>query len=154
MSSSRLRALARLDSQRGSSMQQQIDVVLEEVATSVEERFTRAYNPDKADGVGVVSLGWWLEIRRLGLGLWIGKERPSITSGDTLRITISRKGVATEAADGHNQDGRLAHPNVDQPADSRVSNPHLSHLKTRISTPESANTANAPWGASVRSSRM
>ncbi|MEY9638759.1 hypothetical protein ABIF66_007013 [Bradyrhizobium japonicum] len=70
----------------------------EEVATSVEERFRRAYDPQKVGSAKVksqmdyelVSLGWWLVIKRLGLALWIGKDKPAIESGDLLRIKISR----------------------------------------------------------------
>jgi hypothetical protein len=37
-----------------------------------------------------VSNGWWLVIKRLGLALWIGKDKPAIESGDLLRIKISK----------------------------------------------------------------
>jgi hypothetical protein len=81
-------------------------VVLEEVATKVEERFTRCYDdPQKLASAKVerqmeyvlVSTGWWLVIKRLGLALWIGKDKPAIESGDTLKISISRKSIAMEA---------------------------------------------------------
>lgn len=75
------------------------EVEFEEVATSVEERFSRAYDPAKVGSAMVesqmeyqlVSLGWWLVIKRLGLALWISKDRPAIESGDLLRISIRRK---------------------------------------------------------------
>jgi hypothetical protein len=71
----------------------------EEVATSVEERFRRAYDADKVGTAKVesqmeytlVSLGWWLVIKRLGLALWIGKDKPAIQSGDLLSITIRKR---------------------------------------------------------------
>jgi len=71
----------------------------EEVATSVEERFTRAYDPEKVGSAKVesqmeyelVSCGWWLVIKRLGLALWIGKDKPAIESGDLLRISIRKR---------------------------------------------------------------
>jgi hypothetical protein len=71
----------------------------EEVATCVEQRFTRVYNADKvstAKSEGQmeyvqVSLGWWLVIKRLGLALWIGDEQPGFASGDLLRISISKR---------------------------------------------------------------
>ncbi|MCA1452870.1 hypothetical protein I6F35_06495 [Bradyrhizobium sp. BRP22] len=71
----------------------------EEVATSVEERFRRVYDGVKAGTAKVesqmeyelVSSGWWLVIKRLGLALWIGKDKPAIESGDVLRITIRKK---------------------------------------------------------------
>jgi hypothetical protein len=70
----------------------------EEVATSVEERFARQYDPHKVGNAKVESqmeyelrsLGWWLVIKRLGLALWIGKDKPAIQSGDLLRIKISK----------------------------------------------------------------
>jgi hypothetical protein len=37
-----------------------------------------------------VSMGWWLVIKRLGLALWIGKEKPAIKSGDLLSISIEK----------------------------------------------------------------
>ncbi|MET3969127.1 hypothetical protein [Bradyrhizobium sp. S3.9.1] len=71
----------------------------EEVATSVEERFRRAYDVAKVGSARVesqmeyelVSLGWWLVIKRLGLALWIGKDKPAIESGDLLNIKISKR---------------------------------------------------------------
>ncbi|MET3996034.1 hypothetical protein ABID65_007706 [Bradyrhizobium sp. S3.9.2] len=71
----------------------------EEVATSVEERFRRAYDAAKVGNARVesqmeyelVSLGWWLVIKRLGLALWIGKDKPAIESGDLLSITIRKR---------------------------------------------------------------
>jgi hypothetical protein len=70
----------------------------EEVATRVEERFDRVYDPEKVGSALVesqmehklVSKGWWLVIQRLGLALWIGKDKPAIQSGDLLRINIRR----------------------------------------------------------------
>jgi hypothetical protein len=38
-----------------------------------------------------VSIGWWLVIKRLGLALWIGKDKPEIKSGDLISIRISKK---------------------------------------------------------------
>jgi len=71
----------------------------DEIATSVEERFTRVYDPVKTGAAKVesqmeyelVSIGWWLVIKRLGLALWIGKEKPAMASGDLLKIKISRR---------------------------------------------------------------
>jgi hypothetical protein len=70
----------------------------EEVATSVEERFDRVYDGDKVGTAMIesqmeykrVSKGWWLVIKRLGLALWIGKDKPAIESGDLLRISIKK----------------------------------------------------------------
>ena len=70
----------------------------EEVATCVEERFRRVYEGDSVGNAKVesqmkfeqVSLGWWLVIKRLGLALWIGKDKPAIESGDLLRISIRK----------------------------------------------------------------
>lgn len=70
----------------------------EEVATSVVERFDRVYDPQavcdaKAESqmqYRQVSTGWWLVIKRMGLALWIGKDKPAIESGDLLRIKISK----------------------------------------------------------------
>jgi hypothetical protein len=70
----------------------------EEVATSVEERFDRVYDPQSVRDAKVesqmvyreVSAGWWLVIRRMGLALWIGKDKPAIESGDLLRISIRK----------------------------------------------------------------
>jgi hypothetical protein len=70
----------------------------EEIASCVEERFQRAYSP-QAVGTAKsesqmtyeeVSTGYWLVIKRLGLALWIGNEKPEIQSGDHLSITIKR----------------------------------------------------------------
>ena len=70
----------------------------EEIATKVEERFRRAYDPEKV-GIAMtegqmeyteVSVGWWLVIKRLGLALWIGKQKPAFETGDLLRIKISK----------------------------------------------------------------
>jgi hypothetical protein len=74
------------------------EIEFEEVATSVEERFRRAYDGDKIGNAKVesqmefelVSIGWWLVIKRLGLALWVGKDKPAIETGDLLRITISK----------------------------------------------------------------
>ena len=74
----------------------------EEVATCVEERFRREYDPVKVGTAKVesqmdyklVSLGWWLVIKRLGLALWIGKDKPAIESGDLLRISIRKHDLA------------------------------------------------------------
>jgi hypothetical protein len=71
---------------------------LEEVATRVEERFTRVYDPQTICDAKVesqmeyrqVSLGWWLVIKRLGLALWIGDEKPTVESGDMISIRIGR----------------------------------------------------------------
>ena len=71
----------------------------EEVATSVEERFSRAYDANKVANAKVesqmeykeVSLGWWLVIRRLGLALWVSRDKPAIESGDLLSITIRKR---------------------------------------------------------------
>jgi len=78
----------------------------EEVATSVEERFTRAYNPKTINAkvesqmeYEEVSLGWWLVIRRLGLALWVSRDKPAIESGDLLSIAI-RKRDLPRAKDG------------------------------------------------------
>lgn len=70
----------------------------EEVATTVEERFRRVYDGDSVGSANVesqmkyteVSLGWWLVLKRLGLALWIGKDKPAIESGDLLRINIRK----------------------------------------------------------------
>lgn len=74
------------------------EIEFEEVATSVEERFRRAYDGDKIGNAKVesqmeyqlISIGWWLVIKRLGLALWVGKDKPAIETGDLLRITISK----------------------------------------------------------------
>lgn len=74
------------------------DFEFEEVATSVEERFARVYDPEQVAAAKtesqmeftLVSQGWWLVIKRLGLALWIGKDKPAIESGDLLRISIRR----------------------------------------------------------------
>ena len=74
----------------------------EEVATSVEERFQRAYHEGAIGTAKVesqmtydnVSMGWWLVIKRLGLALWIGKDKPKIESGDLLRISIRKHDIA------------------------------------------------------------
>jgi len=71
----------------------------EEVATKVEERFRRAYNAEsmgnaKAEGqveYDEVSVGWWLVIKRMGLAMWIGHDKPSIESGDLLSISIKKR---------------------------------------------------------------
>jgi hypothetical protein len=70
----------------------------EEVVNSVEERFDRVYNPDTINAkteaqmeYELVSKGWWLVIRRLGVALCIGKEKPAIKSGDLLSITIRKR---------------------------------------------------------------
>jgi hypothetical protein len=66
--------------------------VLEEVATSVEERFERTFEgPGKQ-----VSRGWWLVIKRLGLALYISKEKPQVQSGDILEITIKKREQAMQ----------------------------------------------------------
>lgn len=70
----------------------------EEVATSVEERFARVYDVEKAGNAKTegqmeyaeVSNGWWLVIKRLGLGIWLGHDKPAFNSGDLLRITIRK----------------------------------------------------------------
>ena len=84
-----------------------LEFEFEEIATSVEERFRRAYNAEmmgtaKTEGqveYEEVSLGWWLVIRRLGLALWIGKEKPGIESGDLLRISIRKHDLAGRGPD-------------------------------------------------------
>jgi hypothetical protein len=71
----------------------------EEVATEVVERFDRVYDPAKISNAKVesqmeyaqVSTGWWLVIKRLGLGIWLGKEKPAFESGDLLRISIRKR---------------------------------------------------------------
>ena len=64
----------------------------EEVATHVVERFSRVYHAvGNSDDYDEVSSGWWLVIKRMGLSLWIGKDKPAIESGDLLRINISKK---------------------------------------------------------------
>ena len=71
----------------------------EEVATSVEERFKRVYDSEalanaKSESQASyeqVSIGWWLVIKRLGLSLWIGKDKPAVASGDLLRISIRKR---------------------------------------------------------------
>jgi hypothetical protein len=91
------------DVQAGTELPDSRDMALrefefEEVATSVEERFRRVYEGDKVGSAMVesqmayteVSLGWWLVIKRLGLALWIGKDKPAIESGDLLRINIRK----------------------------------------------------------------
>jgi hypothetical protein len=80
------------------------EFAFEEVATSVEERFRRAYDADKVGTAKVesqmeftlVSLGWWLVIKRLGLALWIGKDKPAIESGDLLSITIRKRDLPVQ----------------------------------------------------------
>jgi hypothetical protein len=82
----------------GSSHAPLSEFEFEEVATCVEERFRRAYDAQTVSDAKVesqmeyqlISLGWWLVIKRLGLALWIGKDKPSIESGDLLRISISK----------------------------------------------------------------
>lgn len=72
----------------------------EEVATRVEERFTRAYDAAAVGAAKVegqmgydeVSTGWWLVMKRMGIALWIGKEKPEISSGDLLSISIRKLG--------------------------------------------------------------
>ena len=74
----------------------------EEMATSVEERFERVYHHDAIGTAKVesqmtfdnVSMGWWLVIKRLGLALWIGKDKPIIESGDLLRISIRKHDIS------------------------------------------------------------
>ena len=74
----------------------------EEVASSVEERFQRAYHEGSIGTAKVesqmtydnVSMGWWLVIKRLGLALWIGMDKPDIQSGDLLRISIRKHDLA------------------------------------------------------------
>lgn len=73
--------------------------ILEEVATEVVERFDRVYDPAKISSAMVesqmecqqVSKGWWLVIKRLGIALWIGNDKPGIETGDLLTITIAKK---------------------------------------------------------------
>lgn len=71
----------------------------EEVATSVEERFDRVYDANKISDAKVesqmeyreVSKGWWLVIKRMGLALWIGNDKPNVDSGDLLQISIRKR---------------------------------------------------------------
>jgi len=73
----------------------------EEVATSVEQRFRRAYNPESISDAKVesqmtydeISMGWWLVIKRLGLAMWVSHDKPQIESGDLLEISIRKKNV-------------------------------------------------------------
>ena len=69
---------------------QQTVMEFEEVATTVEERFTRAYDPTAESKMKSVSMGWWLVIKRLGLALWISDTKPEIISGDLLSISIKK----------------------------------------------------------------
>jgi hypothetical protein len=70
----------------------------EEVATEVVERFDRVYDVEKTGNAKTesqmeyaeVSTGWWLVMKRLGLGIWLGKDKPAFDSGDLLRIKISK----------------------------------------------------------------
>jgi hypothetical protein len=71
----------------------------EEVATTVEERFTRVYDRSFGEAKGPndggsadVSTGWWLVMKRMGIALWIGKEKPEISTGDLLSISIRKLG--------------------------------------------------------------
>ena len=72
----------------------------EEVATRVEERFERNYNATAMGNAKVesqasydeVSTGWWLVMKRMGIALWIGKDKPEISSGDLLSISIRKLG--------------------------------------------------------------
>jgi hypothetical protein len=72
---------------------------LQEVATCVEERFARHYRMETVASAKtesqmefeLVSTGWWLAIARLGLALWVSNEKPAIQTGDTIRITISKR---------------------------------------------------------------
>lgn len=88
-----------MDMQKRAEEGYEFQFEFEEVATSVEERFRRAYN---AESMGIakvesqmeydtISMGWWLVIKRLGLALWIGKDKPKIETGDLLEISIKRK---------------------------------------------------------------
>ena len=69
----------------------------EEVATTVEERFRRAYAPETINAkvesqmeYDLVSLGWWLVIKRLGIGICLGTDKPAFETGDLLRISIRK----------------------------------------------------------------
>jgi hypothetical protein len=71
----------------------------EEVATKVEERFTRVYDRSFGEakgpgdsGVEDVSTGWWLVMKRMGIALWIGKDKPEINTGDLLSVSIRKLG--------------------------------------------------------------
>jgi hypothetical protein len=71
----------------------------EEVATKVEERFTRVYDRSFGEAKGPsdggakdVSTGWWLVMKRMGIALWIGKEKPEINTGDLLSVSIRKLG--------------------------------------------------------------
>jgi hypothetical protein len=80
----------------GQNMDKHSVFELEEVATTVEERFRRAYHQvGNSESYEEVSLGWWLVLKRMGLSLWIGKEKPGIASGDLLKIKISKKELPT-----------------------------------------------------------
>ena len=66
-------------------IRQHTEFEFEEVATTVEERFRRAYHAvGQSDDYEEISTGWWLVIKRMGLGIWIGKDKPAIQSGDLL----------------------------------------------------------------------
>jgi hypothetical protein len=83
----------------------------EEIATSVEERFDRVYDPAKVSNAKVesqmeyrlVSNGWWLVIKRMGLALWIGKDKPAFQSGDLLTITIAKKELPAQCQQASGQ---------------------------------------------------
>jgi hypothetical protein len=83
----------------GQHERQHYEFEFEEIATSVEERFHRVYDPEKLRDAKVesqmeyreVSRGWWLVIKRMGLALWVSNEKPEINSGDLLRIKIAKK---------------------------------------------------------------
>jgi hypothetical protein len=70
----------------------------EEIATSIEERFTRAYDAASVGNARVesqmepelVSTGWWLVIRRLGLALWISNDKPAIEARKLTVVMAAR----------------------------------------------------------------
>jgi hypothetical protein len=76
----------------------------EEVVSSVEERFRRAYDTDTMGSAKVeshveyesISTGWWLVIRHMGIALRIGKEKPDFVAGDTVTINIRKNAKGQE----------------------------------------------------------
>ena len=69
-------------------------IEFEEVATSVEERFSRAYDASSVADAKVesqmqyqqVSLGRWLVLKRLGLAMWIGTDKPQARFAQAARL--------------------------------------------------------------------
>jgi hypothetical protein len=80
----------------------------EEIATRVEERFDRVYDPKSLSDAKVqsqseyreVSNGWWLVIKRLGLALWISSDKPNVETGDLLEISIRKRGGGVQDRTG------------------------------------------------------